>query len=30
MKTWLSGEVSKRLALGGGAKAGHELEVEIG
>ncbi len=29
MKTWLSGDVSKRLALGGGAKTAHELEVKI-
>ena len=29
MKTWLSGDVSKRLALGGGAETAHELEVEI-
>ena len=29
MKTWLSGDVSKRLALGGGAETAHELEVKI-
>ena len=29
MKTALSGDVSKRLALGGGAETAHELEVEI-
>ena len=29
MKTWLSGDVSKRLALGGDAETAHELEVEI-
>ena len=29
MKTWLSGDVSERLALGGGAETTHELEVEI-
>ncbi|MFY9992882.1 MAG: hypothetical protein WAL40_17945, partial [Rhodoplanes sp.] len=29
MRTWLSGDVSKRLALGGGAETAHELEVEI-
>ena len=29
MKTRLSGVVSKRLALGGGAETAHELEVEI-
>jgi superfamily II DNA or RNA helicase len=29
MKTGLSGDVSKRLALGGGAETAHELEVEI-
>jgi len=29
MKTWLSGDVSKRPALGGGAETAHELEVEI-
>ncbi|MGA8988952.1 MAG: hypothetical protein WB500_00950, partial [Rhodoplanes sp.] len=29
MRTWLSGDVSKRLALGGGSKTAHELEVEI-
>jgi hypothetical protein len=29
MKTWLSGDVSKRLALGGDAETAHELELEI-
>jgi hypothetical protein len=29
MRTWLSGDVSKQLALGGGAQTAHELEVEI-
>lgn len=29
MKTWLSGDVSKRLALGGDAETAHELEFEI-
>lgn len=29
MKTWPGGDVSKRLALGGGAETAHELEVEI-
>lgn len=29
MKTGLSGDVSKRLALGSGAETAHELEVEI-
>ena len=29
MKTWLSENVSKRLALGGRAETAHELEVEI-
>jgi superfamily II DNA or RNA helicase len=29
MKTWLSGDVSKRLALGDRAETAHELEVEI-
>jgi hypothetical protein len=30
MKTWLSGDVSKRLALDGDAETAHELELEIG
>ena len=29
MRTRLSGDGSKRLALGGGAQTAHELEVEI-
>lgn len=29
MKTWLSGDVQKRLALGGDAETAHELELEI-
>jgi hypothetical protein len=29
MKTWLSGDVSKRLALGSGAETVHEREVAI-
>ena len=29
MKTWLSGDVSKRLALGGDAEIAHELGVRI-
>ena len=29
MTTGLSGDVSKRLALGGGAETAHEFEVEI-
>ena len=29
MKTWPGGDVSKRLALGGGAETAHELEVKI-
>ena len=29
MKTWMSENVSKRLALGGRAETAHELEVEI-
>ncbi|MGH9566775.1 MAG: hypothetical protein ACRD4I_12370, partial [Candidatus Angelobacter sp.] len=29
MKTWLSGDVSKRLALGGDAETAHELELEV-
>ena len=29
MKTWLSGDMSKRPALGGGGRTAHELEVEI-
>ena len=29
MKTWLSGDGSKRLALGGDAETAHELELEI-
>jgi hypothetical protein len=29
MKTWPSGDVSTRLALGGGAETAHELEFEI-
>jgi hypothetical protein len=29
MKTWLSGDVSKRLTRDGGAETAHELEAEI-
>jgi hypothetical protein len=29
MKAGLSGDLSKRLELGGGAKTAHEVEIEI-